>query len=159
MSDTKIVMLSIDDVKPYEKNPRRNDEAVQYVANSIRDFGWKHPIVVDKNNIVVVGHTRLKAAQKLGLKEVPCVIADDLTDEQIKAYRLADNKVGEIAKWDEPLLNEELMEIDLDIDMSDFGFVAASEIDIDKFFEDVEFQAEKKEKEITCPHCGQTFKV
>lgn len=159
MSDTKIVMLSINDVKPYEKNPRRNDEAVKYVANSIKEFGWKQPIVVDRNNVIVAGHTRWKAAQQLGLKDVPCVIADDLTDEQVKAFRLADNKVGEIAKWDDALLNEELMDIDLDIDMSDFGFVEVSDIDIDKFFEDVEFQAEKKEKEITCPHCGMTFKA
>ena len=116
-----VVNLKIKDLKPYEKNPRKNDGAVEYVANSIKEFGFKVPIVVDKDNVIVAGHTRYKAAKKLGLKEVPAIVADDLTDEQIKAFRLADNKVGEFAAWDTELLGEELSEI-LDIDMEDFGF-------------------------------------
>ena len=91
------------------------------MANSIKEFGFKVPIVIDKNNIIVCGHTRYKAAKKLGLDVVPCVVADDLTDEQIKAYRLADNKVGEDSLWDTDLLNGELDDI-LNIDMTDFGF-------------------------------------
>lgn len=116
-----IVIKKIDDIKPYDKNPRKNDEAVKYVANSIKEFGFKVPIVIDKNNTIVCGHTRYKASKQLKLKEVPCIVADDLTDEQIKAYRLADNKVSEQADWDMTLLGEELLDIE-DLDMGDFGF-------------------------------------
>ena len=111
----------IDDLIPYEKNPRKNDKAVKYVMESIKNFGFKVPLVIDKNNVVVCGHTRLKAAKKLGLGEVPCIVADDLTDEQIKAFRLADNKVSEQAEWDFDLLDEEINDI-LNLDMGDFGF-------------------------------------
>lgn len=116
-----IINIKLSDLKPYERNPRNNKEAVDYVANSIREFGFKNPIIVDKNNVIVAGHTRYLACKKLGIKEVPCVIADDLTDEQIKAFRLADNKVAEIATWDLDLLDEELNDL-LNFDMSDFGF-------------------------------------
>lgn len=116
----KIINRKIDEIIPYKNNPRNNDEAVDYVAKSIEEFGFKVPIILDKNNIIVTGHTRLKAAKKLGLKEVPTIMADDLTDEQIKAFRLADNKVSEYATWNDDLLNIELQ--DLDIDMTDFGF-------------------------------------
>lgn len=116
-----IIYKKINEVIPYEKNPRKNDDAVKYVAKSIEEFGFKVPIIIDSNNIIVAGHTRLKAAKKLGINEVPCIIADDLTDEQIKAFRLADNKVAEMADWDTDLLTEELEDI-LNIDMQDFGF-------------------------------------
>ena len=125
MERLKVEYLNIDELKPYENNPRNNDEAVDYVAKSIEEFGFKVPIILDKNNIIVTGHTRLKAAKKIGLKEVPTIMADDLTEEQIKAFRLADNKVAEIAEWDIDLLDTELDDI-LNIDMTDFGF------DIDK---------------------------
>lgn len=108
------------DLKPYENNPRNNDGAVDAVANSIREFGFKVPIVVDKNNVIVAGHSRARAAEKLGLEFVPCIIADDLTEEQIKAFRLADNKTGELATWDFDKLNNELNGIDLN--MNQFGF-------------------------------------
>ena len=120
MSSLNIQMICIDDLKPYENNPRINDGAVEYVAKSIQDFGFKVPIVIDKNNVVVCGHTRLKASKKLGLEKVPCIIADDLTDDQIKAYRIADNKVAEYSDWDFDLLEIELEEINYD--MSEFGF-------------------------------------
>lgn len=116
-----IIQMKVADVKPYEKNPRKNDEAVKFVAESIKEFGFKVPIVVDADNIIVAGHTRFKAAKKLGLTEVPVIVADDLTDEQIKAFRLADNKVAEKAEWDFDLLSEELDEL-IDIDMTVFGF-------------------------------------
>ena len=116
-----IINIKLSDLKPYERNPRNNKEAVDYVANSIREFGFKNPIIVDKNNVIVAGHTRYLACKKLGIKEVPCIIADDLTDEQIKAFRLADNKVAEIATWDLDLLDEELNDL-FNFDMSDFGF-------------------------------------
>ena len=122
----QIIDKKIGEIKPYEKNPRKNDNAVDAVASSISQFGFKNPIVIDGNNVIICGHTRYKAAQKLGLEKVPCVVADDLTEEQIKAYRLADNKVAELAEWDIDLLGEELDGI-FDIDMSDFGFDLSEE--------------------------------
>lgn len=116
-----IIEKPINEVIPYEKNPRINDNAVPAVMRSIEEFGFKVPIVIDKNGTIVTGHTRLKAAKKLGMKTVPCIVADDLTPEQIKAFRLADNKVAEAAEWDMELLNKELDGI-VDIDMSDFNF-------------------------------------
>lgn len=116
-----IVMLDVRSIAPYGRNPRKNDEAVKYVAESIKQFGFKVPIVIDKNNVIVAGHTRYKAAKKLNMTEVPCIIADDLTEEQIKAFRLADNKVAEKAEWDFDLLATELDEL-LDFDMAVFGF-------------------------------------
>ena len=120
-----IKVQKTEDLIPYEKNPRHNEGAITAVAKSIEKFGFKVPIVVDASNVIVNGHTRLKAAKYLGLKEVPTIIADDLTPEQIKAFRLADNKVGEITTWDEELLNaelDELADLDLDFDMTEFGF-------------------------------------
>lgn len=110
------------DIKPYKNNPRNNDDAVGPVTESIKQFGFKVPIIIDKNNVVVAGHTRLKAALKLGLDKVPCIVADDLTEEQINAFRLADNKVSEFATWNFESLDIELDNI-ADIDMSDFGFL------------------------------------
>lgn len=117
----EIVNRSIGSIMPYEKNPRKNDDAVKYVAESIKQFGFKVPIVIDSDGIIVAGHTRYKAAKKLKLQEVPCIVADDLTEEQVKAFRLADNKVAEKAEWDFDLLGDELDDI-LNIDMDAFGF-------------------------------------
>ena len=118
-----IVQMKVADVIPYEKNPRKNDDAVKYVMESIKEFGFKVPIVVDADNVIVAGHTRLKAAKKLKMEEVPCIVADDLTDEQIQAFRLADNKVAEKAEWDFELLAEEMEDLlNFDIDMTLFGF-------------------------------------
>lgn len=121
----EVKMIDIDKVIPYENNPRKNDEAVDEVAASIKTFGFKNPIIVDKNLVIIAGHTRLKAAIKLGLAQVPVIIASDLTEDQANALRLADNKTGEIAKWDKKLLEEELKNINwelLGIDMTDVGF-------------------------------------
>ena len=120
MKDISIENISIDSIKPYQNNPRNNDDAVDAVAASIKEFGFKVPIVIDANNVIVTGHTRFKAANRLGMKKVPCIRADDLTDEQVKAFRLADNKVSELATWNAEKLNIELE--DIDIDMSEFGF-------------------------------------
>ena len=117
-----IIDKPIDELIPYANNPRHNDDAVFAVANSISQFGFKVPVVVDKENVIVCGHTRYKAAQKLGLKTIPCIIADDLTPEQINAFRLADNKTAELADWDMSKLEEELQELVNDFDMEDFGF-------------------------------------
>lgn len=118
-----IKQMLITDVVPYDNNPRNNDDAVEATANSIKEFGWQQPIVVDKNNVIIVGHTRLRAAKKLKLEYVPVTIAENLTDEQVKAYRLIDNKTGELADWDEDLLASELEELKyLNFDMPEFGF-------------------------------------
>jgi DNA modification methylase len=105
--------LDVNSIKLYENNPRKNDKAVEAVAKSIQQFGFKVPLVIDKNNEIVCGHTRLKAAIQLGIYTVPCLIADDLTDEQIKAFRIADNKSAEFAEWDFELLAQELEELKL----------------------------------------------
>lgn len=132
----KVQEIGIDEIKPYEHNPRNNDDAVEYVANSIKEFGFQQPIVVDKNMVVIVGHTRLKAAKKLGLKKVPIVVADNLTPEQVKAYRLADNKTNELADWNDEELIAEIESIN-DIDMIDFGFdIDFSDLDTTDEFEE-----------------------
>lgn len=113
--------IAVSELIPYENNPRNNLLAVDAVAESIRNFGFKVPIVIDSENVIVCGHTRLMAAKKLGLDKVPCIVADDLTDEQIKAFRLADNKTAELAEWDFSKLEAELAEL-ADIDMSVYGF-------------------------------------
>lgn len=124
-----IIDKPIDELIPYANNPRNNDDAVFAVANSISQFGFKVPVVVDKDNVIVCGHTRYKAAQKLGLKTIPCIIADDLTPEQINAFRLADNKTAELADWDMSKLGEELQGLANDFDMEDFGFKELETLD------------------------------
>lgn len=144
----------ISELKEYINNPRKNDKAVEYLKNSIRDFGFKVPIVIDKDNVIVCGHTRLKAAKALKMKTVPCIIADDLTDEQIKAFRLADNQVTGLSTWDNEMLDAELEA--LGIDMSAYGFTlgkvlenSSEEINVADF-DDEEFEYE-------CPCCGFHF--
>lgn len=131
----QVKTVSIDKIKPYENNPRNNDDAVDAVANSIKEFGWQQPIVVDNGGVIIAGHTRYKAAKQLRLKEVPIVVADNLTKEQVNAYRLADNKSGELATWDDDELQEELDKI-LDIDMTDFGFDLETELEDDEVIDD-----------------------
>lgn len=140
----KVQNTKLSDIKPYENNPRINDNAVDKVAKSIEEFGFQQPIVVDKTHVIIIGHTQYKASQKLGLQEVPVVVADMLSDEQVKAYRLADNKTNEFAEWDYGLLNIELGDI-LDIDMSDFGFAenVFSDNDLENMM-DYEVDARKK---------------
>ena len=129
-----IIMMKVAEIIPYERNPRKNDDAVKYVVESIKEFGFKVPIVIDKNNVVVTGHTRLKASKELKMDEVPCIIADDLTEEQIQAFRLADNKVAEKAEWDFNLLSAELYDLE-SFDMELFGFDDDS-VSMDDFGED-----------------------
>lgn len=158
-----IIEKPLEQLKPYENNPRHNENAIDSVANSIKEFGFKVPIVIDKNGVIVTGHTRYAAAQKLGMKTVPCIIADDLTPEQVKAFRIADNKTSELAEWDLDKLDIELNGIE-SIDMSEFGFddldfeeeeeptstiTSGEELDVDDFG-DEEFKH-------TCPKCGFKF--
>ncbi len=118
----EIINRRVSELIPYDRNPRKNDEAVKYVKASIEQFGFKVPIVIDADGVIVAGHTRLKAAKELGMKEVPCIVADDLTPEQTRAFRVADNKTAEIAEWDIELLNTELLDLEANFDMADFGF-------------------------------------
>ena len=120
MKEIQIEYRSVDDLIPYINNPRLNEGAVEAVASSIKNFGFKNPIVVDGFGEIVNGHTRLKAAKKLGMDKVPVIVADDLTEDQVRAFRLADNKVAEIAEWDEELLRAEMEMIGLDL--TQFGF-------------------------------------
>ncbi len=130
----EIEYIKTSDLVPYANNPRKNDEAVGYVAESIKQFGFKVPIVIDRNNVIIAGHTRLKASEMLGLSEVPCIRADDLTEDQVKAFRIADNKVSEFSTWDDELLNIELD--DIEIDMESFGFDVGADDPIDEFDDD-----------------------
>ena len=119
----EILELPISTIKPYPNNPRKNDKAVEFVANSLREFGWKQPIVVDKDNVVIIGHGRLMAAKQLHLDAIPVISASELTPEQVDALRLADNKTNE-SEWDTGKLEEELAELAISgIDMSQFGFL------------------------------------
>ena len=148
----EIIEIAVDDLKPYEKNPRNNEASVKFVANSIKEFGFKVPVVVSPDNTIICGHTRWKAAKQLGMDKVPCIVANDLDDARIKAYRLADNKVGEYSEWDLGLLGEELKELEgmFDVDMDDFGFLDSDllandgptgdddDFDVDKELENIE---------------------
>ena len=153
-----IVNLKLSELHPYENNPRINDDAVDAVAASIREFGFKVPIVVDADNVIVAGHTRYKAAQQLKLETVPCVVADDLTEEQVKAFRLADNKTGELALWDDEKLAKELAAINMD--MEQFGF-AGDVPDLDEGVVDNPYTTETNipqyEPTGECPDLSQLY--
>ena len=157
-SDIDIVYKKIEEITPYENNPRKNDNAVDAVAESIKQFGWKVPIVIDKDNVIVAGHTRYKAAQKLGITEVPCIVADDLTEEQVTAFRIADNKVSEYAEWDYELLKNELSEIK--IDMKPLGMSLSEIPSYDELFTEAEPKDKETKKRVyTCPCCGKEFEL
>jgi len=159
------------EIKPYDDNPRNNEPAIEAVANSLREFGWRQPVVLDKDGVIVAGHTRWLAAQRL-LEEtgdekwrmIPVHVAADLTEEQATAYRLADNMTAELAIWDDMKLEGELAKIaESEIDMSLFGFGddEAHGFDpavLDELFTDAP-EKEKPPKMITCPHCGKTFEA
>jgi ParB-like chromosome segregation protein Spo0J len=148
----KIENIALDKLIPYARNPRKNEGAISSVAASIKEFGFRQPLVIDKDGVIVVGHTRLKAAQKLGLKEVPCLRADDLTEQQIKAYRILDNKIAEKADWDFELLQIELEEIELDLGPFEVSFDApTAEVEPPDDFKDVD---ENIDTEHECPKCG-----
>ena len=154
----KIVEMKISELIPYENNPRVNDPAVDAVAASIREFGFKVPIIIDSKKQIVGGHTRLKAAEKLGLNKVPVIVADDLTEEQAREFRILDNKTQELADWDLEAMKEELASIS-GIDMAEFGFLLD---DIEKVKEKESKEKEQKETEvheICCPRCGAVVGV
>ena len=146
MAEMNVVEIDISEIIPYDNNPRRNEKAVDAVANSIREFGFKNPIILDKDMVIISGHTRRLAALKLGLKKVPCYIATDLTDEQVRAFRLADNRVASFATWDEEKLRKEIAGI-ADLDMTAFGF---REETIKDIFKDRNVHV--------CPKCGHEWR-
>lgn len=150
----QIITINIDDVNEYENNPRLNDAAVDAVAASIKEFGFKVPIIIDSNNVIVAGHTRVKACRKLGITEIPAVIADDLTEDQINAFRLADNKTHELALWDDKKLLEELEKISLD--MLQFGFEDLEDLLEEDVFED-DFNEEELYSETPYAKRGDIF--
>ncbi len=153
----EIKQVKLSDLIPYENNAKKHDETqIKNVAKSIKDYGFVQPIVIDKDNVIVIGHCRYEASKMLGMEKVPCVLVDSLTDEQVKALRLIDNKTNE-SPWNFDLLNEELEAIK-EIDMSEFGFEAIVDIDLNSFFEDAE-PKEKEPKKMQCPHCGEWFEV
>lgn len=140
MNSVKIEMLTVEELIPYSKNPRINHKAVDKVAESIKEFGFKNPIIIDKNNEIIAGHTRLLAAKKLEIKEVPTIKADDLTPEQVKAFRIADNKTAEFSEWDMELLAQELEELKLDdynIEFTGFDWSEAEKL-MNEFAEEQE---------------------
>lgn len=141
----KIVMKKIKDIIPYFNNPRKNDKAIDAVMHSIEEFGFKNPIVIDKDGVIISGHTRRLAAIKLGMTEVPCIVGSHLSEAQVKAFRLADNRVAEIATWDEDLLKEEMKNV-LDMDLDIYGFDIGTVEDI--------MQEETGIKTHKCPKCG-----
>ena len=148
----KIEYQKTDALIPYENNPRLNDGAVEAVAASIKEFGFRNPIIIDKGNVIIAGHTRLKAAEKLGLEEVPTIRAEDLTEEQVRAFRLADNKTAELASWDIEELRKELSGISI-LDMAEFGFFTDY---LQKPAGEAEEKSEEAEEDgkVLCPRCG-----
>lgn len=154
----EVIYLSPNELIPYEHNAKQHpDSQVKQIAASIKQFGFRQPIVVDANNVVVIGHGRLLAAKELGLNEVPVVRADDLTDAQIKALRLVDNKTNE-SGWDFMALEEELEKLSADFDMSEFGFTDTTDISgLDDMFAEAPEKEPEEPKQIKCPHCGMWF--
>lgn len=155
-----IIQKRLEELKEYKNNPRNNAEAVEPVANSIREFGFKVPIVATADGVIIAGHTRYKAAKLLQMETVPVIVADDLTESQAMAYRLADNKTAELAEWDWGLLAQELAEIDAIglLDMVDFAFNGAGEPD-GREYKSMEIDVDSIESgwDGTCPGCGYQF--
>lgn len=167
----KVIAMAVKDLVPYANNPRNNEQAVDTVAKSIKEFGFTNPIVVDSDNIVINGHTRLLAAEKLGLEKVPVIRKEDLTPEQVKAFRLVDNKTSELSGWDFEKLDTEIAELQaMDFDMSEFKFDMPASEGYGDFFEDSPAKEQSQdeadedittdaasEDEVICPHCGKSF--
>ena len=164
----KIKNVAIDTVIPYARNPRNNQGAIAKVAGSIKEFGWQQPIVVDSEMVVIAGHTRLAAAQSLGMDKVPIVIAENLTPAQVKAYRLADNRVSQEAEWDHDLLTLELQDLvneEYDLDLTGFSDEELSalihdEINFEPGGEEDQGKLDEIDpKIVVCPHCNEEFDV
>lgn len=163
---TQIQYINLSEIVPYVNNPRNNEDAVDKIASSIKEYGFNVPIVLDSDNVIICGHTRYLASKKLGIDEIPCIYANHLTPAQVKAYRIADNKTSEFAKWEDDLLAielEQLQELNYDLDLTGFEdwetehlLNPVSDEDLQEFFVDRELK-EKKPKKIKCPECGCEF--
>lgn len=162
----QVVLKSLDQIIPYINNPRINEKGIDKVASSIKEFGFNSPIILDKDNVIIAGHTRYLAAQKLGLEEVPCINVEHLSPAQIKAYRIADNKVAEYSDWEDELLKlelEQLKELEFDLNLTGFEewetehlLNPISEEDLQDFFVEKENKP-KEPKKIKCPLCNGEF--
>lgn len=158
-----IVQRKISEITPYERNTKKHDERqIKNVAESIKQYGFVQPIVIDSDGVIVIGHCRYAAAKKLKMREVPCVCVDELTEEQVKALRIVDNKTNE-SPWDVELLGDELA--DLDMTAFDFDFPKIGEATevtdevLDRFFEDKNDETTKNQKVCKCPNCGHEFEI
>lgn len=161
MQELNIVYKNIKELKPYKKNAKKHDKKqVEQIANSIKEFGFTQPVIIDKHNSVVAGHGRILGAKKAGLKQVPTVTLEELTEEQIKAYRLVDNKLNE-SDWDFSLLDEELEDLIDDIDMDLFGFdTNMSDEELERAIKEVKFKTKEKHLVIVpCKSEKETIKV
>ena len=157
---TEVQQIKLSDIKPYPKNPRKNDESVDAVANSIRDFGFRAPIIVDKDGVIIAGHTRYKAAKKLKLDTVPVIYASDLTPEQVQAYRIADNSAGSNSTWDYDLLQEIMAEIGTSYDMSTYGLdIAEAYIETPAVLEDIEETTPPAPPKTASTTTGATYRL
>ena len=164
MGKIDVIDINIDDIKPYKRNPRKNNLSVEPLKRSIQKYGFNVPLVIDNNGEIITGHTRYIAAKELGLKSVPCVRKEDLNKKEIKEYRIADNKVAELSEWDDTLLKLELDDlVDLGSDLKNIGF-ESKELDDLLNFDPYEIDNEEsepvkatKKKLIECPECGHKF--
>lgn len=163
---SQIKELPISSIIPYVNNARNNENAIDKVAGSIAEFGFQSPIIIDKDNVIIAGHTRLAAAKKIGLKKVPVIVADKLTTAQVKAFRIADNKTAELSTWNNDVLKlelEQLKELDLDLKITgmeqfeiDSFLSDISDEDLERLFSPVDKNGKRKHW-ITCPECGAKF--
>ncbi len=157
----KIVMKSIEEIMFYKNNPRNHDQTIDAVIQSINDYGFVKPILIDKNNIIVDGEACVIAAKKIGLKELPCIITDELTDDEIRALRLIINKTQDLTSWTFDKLAEELSAVN--IDMSTYKFPDLSDINLDvsdeDFLQDTEIVKNREKKTVVCPECGHKFEI
>lgn len=155
----QIIQKKLEDIVPYANNTKKHDETqIKNVAQSIKKYGWVQPLVIDDDGTIVIGHCRALAAKKLGIQEVPCVVVSDLTEEEVNALRIVDNKTNE-SPWDFDLLSAELPEIDLSDFKFDFNIPTDFTDDmINDFFDEVE-PKEKEPKKVQCPHCGEYFEI
>lgn len=161
--ELNIIYQKLSEIKEYRNNPRKNEQAIKPVMESIQNFGFIVPILLDQNNVILAGHTRKKAAEKLNMETVPCIYVEDLTEEQVRAFRLADNKTAEFSEWDIEKLEKELSNI-MDIDMESlfhFPDFSVENIDVsdDDFLQQSELSQHKKVKTVVCPHCGEEFEI
>lgn len=164
----QIEYLKIDDVIPYINNPRNNEDAVEKVAASIKEYGFRNPVIIDKDNVIIAGHTRYNAAKRLKLDTIPIIRANDLTSAQIKGLRIADNKTSEYATWNNELLTlelESLQELNFDLELTGFNMAEIDEMmcsfDIGTEEEqgDLSRLEDKEEKTVCCPNCGEEITI